>query len=247
LIEELKMLKRTLHKLRFNQMSYKLDSDRTATRRRNFPVKQETAMNQRIAQKIIDFLELSSEDKVLDIGCSEGFFSREFKNKSQYVCGIDFSPGMIKVAKKKGEGIANLSFKVATILDLPFKNEEFSKINCFSVIQYLDNFKQVQKAFHEISRVLVAGGKAFVGGNYFSKNEVLHVISNHEATNSPVLAKLSYLKNLFIFNFFPPILFFSKENLFLLGRNSGLKVVFIRKTIDEPYEAIGMDALFQKM
>ena len=241
------MIKKALHKMRWNKIAGKLAKNRVAIRGRNLSQEEELALCERIAKKKIEYLKISSDDNVLDIGCSEGYFTREFARHSSQVWGIDFAPKMIEVAIYKGKGITNVSYKVASITDLPFKNGFFTKINCFSVIQYLENFNEVQKAFDEIARVLVRGGIAYIGDVYFDKKELLKIIYKQEVRNNLRLARIGYLINLFIFTVFPPILFFSKEELYQFGENSGLKTVFCRKTIDEPYEDIGMDILFCKL
>lgn len=233
--------------MRWNKVAGKLAKNRVAIRGRNLSQEEELALCERIAKKKIEYLKISPDDTVLDIGCSEGYFTREFARHSSQVCGIDFAPKMIEVAINKGKGITNVSYKVASITDLPFKNEFFTKINCFSVIQYLENFNEVQKAFDEIARVLVLGGIAYIGDVYFDKKELLKIIYKQEAMENLLLAKIGYLINLFIFNVSSPILFFTMENLQEFGEKAGLRVLYSNKTIDEPYEKIGIDVLYKKI
>lgn len=52
-------------------------------------------------------------ENALEIGCGTGAFARELAKRSRRVVGIDLSPEMIRVARKRSEGIENLEFQVA--------------------------------------------------------------------------------------------------------------------------------------
>ena len=101
-----------------------------------------------------DFLfhNVKKGERVLDLGCGNGRFYE--KLKQGVYTGIDNSEELIKIAKEKyKEG----DFRVASALELPFKNEEFDKIYSLAVLHHIP--KDYHNIFVEESkRVLKKNG-----------------------------------------------------------------------------------------
>ena len=101
-----------------------------------------------------DFLfhNVKKGERILDLGCGNGRFYEKLK-ESVYT-GIDNSEELIKIAKEKyKEG----DFRVASALELPFKNEEFDKIYSLAVLHHIP--KDYHNIFVEESkRVLKKNG-----------------------------------------------------------------------------------------
>jgi len=62
---------------------------------------------------------------VFDAGCGEGFYTHQHKNDTNQVYGVDISKETVKIAAKKYQ---ECFFSVATLSDLPFRDEQFSWI-----------------------------------------------------------------------------------------------------------------------
>jgi ubiquinone/menaquinone biosynthesis C-methylase UbiE len=94
--------------------------------------------------------------RVLDIGCGTGaalsVLAREF---GCTVAGVDPSPGMLAVARRKLPG-ADIREGVAEAL--PFSNESFEAAMMMTVVQHVER----ARAFPEARRVLVDGGRFLV-------------------------------------------------------------------------------------
>ena len=90
--------------------------------------------------------------KVLDVGCGTGRIIKALTEKEAIVTGVDLSPEMILVAKKK---FPKIEFAEADAEKLPFKDEEFDVVVASFLIVHL---KTLQKAFDEIYRVIKPGG-----------------------------------------------------------------------------------------
>ena len=107
----------------------------------------------------------NSQILLLDIGCGPGTFSKILARRGFKVYGIDFSPEIITVAKRKSEKL-NIDYQVASIYSLPFKDNYFDKIICLGVLQTIEDH---QRAISEIRRVLKKNGLLVIHTlNYFS-------------------------------------------------------------------------------
>ncbi|MFH0837421.1 MAG: class I SAM-dependent methyltransferase [Candidatus Aenigmatarchaeota archaeon] len=109
-------------------------------------------------EKKIDF---SKRKGVIDIGAGIGnllpFLSKEFKE----VVAIDLSPKMIELAKKKANGLDNISFYVRDATDLTEFHDRFDvAVAVNSVLS--PNIKTIEKILSEINNVLKEGG-IFIG------------------------------------------------------------------------------------
>lgn len=110
-----------------------------------------------VKKAAIDNLQLKSDSKVLDLCTGTGDIAIYIASKVKEGCviGVDFSEEMIEIAKKKGQGIDNLAFINADVLDLPFKDEEFDA--CF-ISFGLRNLTDLRKGLEEMKRVTKKGG-----------------------------------------------------------------------------------------
>jgi SAM-dependent methyltransferase len=113
-----------------------------------------TAGEHRIA---LEMLEISPGDRVLDVGCGPGNFSRDFARAAGegLVVGVDASETMLSEAVKRG-GDANLAFVRGDACDLPFDDGAFDAVCCFAALYLIE---EPAKALEEIVRVLAPGGR----------------------------------------------------------------------------------------
>lgn len=99
-------------------------------------------------------LSLKQGERVLDLACGQGFFTREFAKTGAAVQGADIAPELIKEAKKHGAGIR---YDVASAETLSFADDEsFDTVVCVLALQNMENLGKVCK---EVERVLVPGGR----------------------------------------------------------------------------------------
>ena len=96
-------------------------------------------------------------ERVLDIACGEGSWSVELAAKGCKVSGVDISPELIRLAKKK---VPEGRFLVSNAEDLSsLKEDNFEKA---FIVLALQNIENAGRAISEASRLLGAKGKLYV-------------------------------------------------------------------------------------
>lgn len=106
-----------------------------------------------LRNKSLDFIEIKEGDKVLDLACGTGQLTRKLKGK---VLGVDGSPDMVKIAKKKGG-----NFEVQDATNLRFKDKSFDKV-VISMALHEMPLEDVEKALVEAKRVLKDKGVLYI-------------------------------------------------------------------------------------
>lgn len=92
--------------------------------------------------------------RLLDVGCGVGDFPEAIAHycPELKVYGVDISKKAISLAKKR---VKRVSFSVADVQKLPFKDENFDAVTCFDLLEHVED---PQKALVEIYRVLKPKG-----------------------------------------------------------------------------------------
>ncbi len=110
---------------------------------------------------ILELCEPVHELRVLDLGCGEGYCSRELRRRgAAKVHGIDLSQGMIEAARSQEleEGLG-ITYEVGCATDLKqFGNEEIDLIVAVFLFNYL-TISQTQECMKEVARILQPGGQ----------------------------------------------------------------------------------------
>ncbi len=103
----------------------------------------------------------AGERRVLDFGCGGGEISTELAIMGATVTGIDISPDLIEVAKKRAEieGVSErVDFQVRDIEESPFPEEHFDVVLCYAVLHHLD----IRAVFPRLLSSLRRGGVAVI-------------------------------------------------------------------------------------
>jgi len=127
-----------------------------------------------ILPNLLRLMDIGRGDKVLDLACGPGFFSKEFIKAGAKVLGIDISSELIGVARESApEG----EFQVSNAESLPFiKNASINKI---VIVLALQNIESADKVLSECARVLKVGGS-------------LHLVMNHPVFRNPKVTSWGY-------------------------------------------------------
>jgi ubiquinone/menaquinone biosynthesis C-methylase UbiE len=105
----------------------------------------------------LDMLNLSSGEKVLDVACGPGNFTRDFAGATGegLVVGIDASQTMLAPAVRNTTN-ANVAYVRGDACALPFRDGSFDAICCFAALYLIE---EPMRALDEIARVLAPGGR----------------------------------------------------------------------------------------
>jgi ubiquinone/menaquinone biosynthesis C-methylase UbiE len=138
-------------------------------------------MNRPNSRMVIELAKVKPGDKVLDVGCGTGSLTltaKIFAGANGAVYGIDSSPEMIDVARKKAKQAgSDIVFDVALIEKIPFPDATFDVVVSRLVIHHLpDDLKR--KGFAEIFRVLKPGGHFLVADFKPPTNPVLNHVTS---------------------------------------------------------------------
>jgi len=119
---------------------------------------------------IMDFLEkydcvnLFDDGYLLDLGCGNGRHSLLFSSRAGQVIGIDFSLNLLRIANQKRTSlqIDNISYILADISFLPFKNESANNIIFLATLHHIPHSVNRLSALLEIKRVLNPLGNCLI-------------------------------------------------------------------------------------
>lgn len=102
-------------------------------------------------------LSISAGDRVLDVACGPGNFTRDFAGAARPgpVVGIDASETMLGVAVRDTVE-DNVAYVRGDACDLPFRDGGFDAVCCFAALYLIE---EPMLALAEIARVLAPGGR----------------------------------------------------------------------------------------
>ena len=107
----------------------------------------------RRAQYFIDLANIKSDDKVLEIGCGTGLFTRKFYAATKAnLTAIDISEDLLREARKL---LPEVTFKTDDAMHMSFQNAEFDVVFGSSILHHLE----FDSSLKEIYRVLKPGGR----------------------------------------------------------------------------------------
>lgn len=139
------------------------------------------------------------QDTILDVACGPGLVACDFARHARHVTGIDLTPAMIEQAeaRRRAEGLDNLSWHVGDVASLPFPDGSFSvAFTRYSFHHLLDP----RAVLGEMVRVTRPGGRVAVVDVYTSSPEQAAAYDHVERLRDPSHVRalgLEELKGLF--------------------------------------------------
>lgn len=104
-----------------------------------------------------EFLNLSDNLKILDLGCGSGFFTRILAEQCKMdITGVDIDKKLLEGARKiaKKERL-DIKYEIGDIINIKFKDNLFDIVMCDIMLEI---FKDITKPLKEMKRVCKAGG-----------------------------------------------------------------------------------------
>lgn len=164
-------------------------------------------VNNHMYKRTVSLVDLSSDDKLLDVGYGNGFLLKQiYKKCSPNMYGIDISDDARTMATKrnqKADSEGKLHLQVGDCCALPFEDDMFSTVTTINTVYF---WSDTVKGLSEIRRCLKDGGSFF---NVFFTKEYLNTIKYTE---------IGYKK-------------FEPEELIQYGKDAGFEKIELKEII----------------
>ena len=102
-----------------------------------------------------------TRSRVVDVGCGTGLLFSQVAAEAQTVMGVDVSGKLLLQAKERARKFQNVHLVQADADHLPFKNDHFSVVFAFTVLQ---NMPKPLETLSEIKRIAKCGASVVVTG-----------------------------------------------------------------------------------
>ena len=126
-----------------------------------------------ITEQAIDRMKLGPSERILDIGCGEGWTCRLLSSRcpDSAIVGVDVSDEMIRLARRKSPEQGNAIFAPGSAEEIPWAEDYFTRVICVESAYY---WHSVEAAMREIFRVTAFGGRVHLVNSYHKENLYLH-------------------------------------------------------------------------
>ena len=113
--------------------------------------------------EVIDIFKNHKIKHVCDAACGFGAYSLMLSTNGFQISGFDISKKAVDISRKllKNYGIDAEDYRVSSITDIDFKNEEFQGVTAHSVLDHLTVDNSI-RALQELMRITVKEGLIFI-------------------------------------------------------------------------------------
>lgn len=135
-----------------------------------FMVKGMNYGHEKMASWARQFLEIDSEDTVVDLGCGGGRNAAFFLTKAKKVYGMDYSATSVEIAtklNKKEIASGRCQIIQGDVTTLPFEDESIDIVSAFETIYF---WPDLESSFKEIYRVLKLNGQFLISNEGSNRN-----------------------------------------------------------------------------
>lgn len=112
-------------------------------------------------RRLIEAVGIENGDRVLDVGCGPGYFTRMLAaavEPNGSAIGLDAAPEMVEYATRRARRLPGCSFEVGSAESLAFEDGSFDVVASSLMMHHLPDDGR-QKAVAEMLRVLRPGGR----------------------------------------------------------------------------------------
>ena len=111
----------------------------------------------------LERLSVARNSKVLDVGCGTGLLFSHVAAEAQKVVGVDISGKLMLKAKERARNFRNVYLVQADADHIPFKDNYFSAVFAFTVLQNLpgplETLKEIKRIAERDAPIVVTGLK----------------------------------------------------------------------------------------
>jgi 2-polyprenyl-3-methyl-5-hydroxy-6-metoxy-1,4-benzoquinol methylase len=119
-------------------------------------------------RELIRWLDPQPGERILDVGCGDGFYDAEIARRGSRVVGIDINRKRLAVAEKRHASDL-VAFHFMDGEEMAFEDGSFDKVVSFCVIEHFGDDDRVLVNVH---RVLKPGGRLFLSADSLSNPEL---------------------------------------------------------------------------
>jgi SAM-dependent methyltransferase len=115
----------------------------------------------RMAETIWERMELCSTDRILDVGCGQGWACRLIAARAPecVVVGLDISDGMIRRARENSRDFPSITYHCCNVNKIPSPDGYFTKAISIQAFYY---FERQEEVLQELFRVMQPGGELYL-------------------------------------------------------------------------------------
>ena len=118
------------------------------------------AANPRSNRVVVELAEPGTGDVVLDVGCGAGAAVRAAARTGAQAIGVDPSPAMVRTARRRSDGVANVRFVDGDAAHLPLDDDS---VTIAWAIATFHHWPDRRAGLEELRRVLRPGGRLLLG------------------------------------------------------------------------------------
>ena len=127
------------------------------------------SQHRRITEKTIERMELGPDERILELGCGDGWTSRLLSPLCPQgaILGVDVSDEMIRLAREKSVHHENVLFVPGSAEEIPWAEAYFTRVISVESAYY---WPSLEGAAREIFRVTAFGGRIYLLINIYEEN-----------------------------------------------------------------------------
>lgn len=97
------------------------------------------------------------DKSILDLGCGTGCHLPFLNSLGFSISAVEVSEEIVSIAQEFcADKALDVDFKVGHLNSIPFADQAFDYVLCWSVLHYLESYEDFKSALHEIKRVIKA-------------------------------------------------------------------------------------------
>ena len=156
--------------------------------------------HRRITEQALERMEWAASERILDIGCGEGWTCRLLSSRCPRgaIVGIDVSEEMIRLARRKSSQQGHVLFAPGSAEEIPWAEGYFTRVVCVESAYY---WHSVEAAIGEIFRVTAFGATVHVVNSYHKENPHLHHLPERLGVSLPLRSAAEWRELFEVFGF----------------------------------------------